>query len=203
MLNLFKKKHTKNFFLKDNLKKEININLAEVGDWSYGNPKIYRWDYISKIKIGKFCSLGPDVKLLIGGGHQIDWITTSPLSADTFNNSFPNCSNIKNFAVSKGDLIIENDVWIGAFATIFNGITIGNGSVIGAGAVITKDVSPYSVVIGNPQKEIKKRFSKKKIKILEESKWWELNNNQLNEISPYLLSENFDGFISTLKKIKL
>jgi acetyltransferase-like isoleucine patch superfamily enzyme len=202
MLHFLKKKKYKNHFLKDNLKKEIEINAAEVGEWSYGNPQIYRWDHISKIRIGKFCSIGPDVKFLIGGEHQTNWITTSPLASDAFNHSFPYCSKIKNFATSKGDLIIENDVWIGAFAVIFSGVTIGNGSIIGAGAVITKDVSPYSVVIGNPQREIKKRFSEEKIKILQESKWWELSNNQVNIISPYLLSENFDGFISTLKKIK-
>jgi acetyltransferase-like isoleucine patch superfamily enzyme len=202
MLNLFKKKKIyRNYFLKDSLKKEIEKNLAEVGEWSYGNPKIYRWDYISKIKIGKFCSIGPDVKLLIGGNHHSEWITTSPLSADTFNNAFPNCLNIKNLNVSKGDLIIKNDVWIGAFATILNGVKIGNGSIIGTGAVITKDVSPYSVVAGNPQREIKKRFSEEKIRILEESNWWNLSNEQVNKISQYLLSEDFDGFVKALENI--
>jgi hypothetical protein len=51
----FKKKKYSNYFLKDNLKNEIEQKLAIIGKWSYGNPKIYRWDWKSKIYIGNFC----------------------------------------------------------------------------------------------------------------------------------------------------
>lgn len=54
-----------------------------------------------------------------------------------------------------GGVRIGNDCWIGAGAIILNGITIGDGSVVGAGAVVTKDVEPYSVVVGNPAHKIK------------------------------------------------
>lgn len=54
-------------------------------------------------------------------------------------------------------VIIEDDVWIGANAIILRGVTIHNGAVVGAGAVVAKDVEPYSIVAGNPAKEIKKR----------------------------------------------
>ena len=202
MIKFFKKKKIyKNYFLKDNLKEDIKKNIAEVGDWSYGNPKIYRWNWTSKVKIGKFCSIGPCVKFIIGGNHHSEWITTSPLSADTFNDSFPNCSSIKNLSVTNGDLVIENDVWIGGFVTILDGVTIGNGSIIGAGSVISKDVEPYTIVVGNPQKVLKKRFSENKIKILKDSKWWELSDEKIDKISPYLLSEDFDGFVAALKKV--
>lgn len=50
---------------------------------------------------------------------------------------------------------IGNDSWIGAGAIILNGLTIGEGAVIGAGAVVTKDVEPYTIVVGNPALKIK------------------------------------------------
>lgn len=53
---------------------------------------------------------------------------------------------------------IEDDVWIGARVCILPGVTIGRGSICGACAVISKDVPPYSVVVGNPGKVVKTRI---------------------------------------------
>lgn len=54
--------------------------------------------------------------------------------------------------------VIEDDVWIGARSIILGGICIKRGAVVGAGAVVTKDVESYSVVAGNPAREIKRRI---------------------------------------------
>jgi len=56
-------------------------------------------------------------------------------------------------------VVIENDVWVGYGAIIMSGVKIGRGAVIAAGAIVTKDVEPYSIVGGNPAKEITKRFT--------------------------------------------
>ena len=56
-----------------------------------------------------------------------------------------------------GEVIIENDVWVGANSTITSGVTIGKGSVIAAGSVVVKNVKPYSIVGGVPAKLIKSR----------------------------------------------
>ncbi len=58
---------------------------------------------------------------------------------------------------SKGPVIIEDDVWVGAGARVIDGVTIGRGAIVGAGAVVTKDVAPYAIVVGVPAKEIGKR----------------------------------------------
>jgi len=199
-----KKKKYSNYFLNDNLKNEISQNLAVVGKWSYGNPKIYRWNWKNKIFIGNFCSLGPEIKIIIGGNHRTDWVSTSQLPADTFNfnDTFLNAQKIKNFNYSKGDLHIENDVWIGAFSIIFSGVRLGNGSVVAAGSVVTKDVEPYTVVGGNPAKFIKKRFTSKQINFLNSSKWWELEDKKIDLLSKYLLNENVDLFIKKLNYLK-
>jgi len=52
-------------------------------------------------------------------------------------------------------IVIEDDAWIGAGAIILPGITIGRGAVVGAGAVVTRDVPPYTIVVGVPARPIK------------------------------------------------
>lgn len=204
----FKKKKKKylNYFLNDTLKDEINNNLAVVGRWSYSTSplKIYRWNYKSKIYIGNFCSIGPEVKIIIGGEHRTDWVSTAQINADTFNfnDTFLNAQKIKNFKDSRGDLRIENDVWVGAFSIIFSGVKLGNGSVVAAGSVVTKDVDPYTVVAGNPAKFVKKRFTTKQINFLNSSKWWELDDKLIDTLSKYLLNENVDLFIKKFKTLK-
>lgn len=70
--------------------------------------------------------------------------------------SHPNASNIRDSIVtSKHTIIIEDDVWIGAGSIILSGVTVGKGAVIGAGSVVTKDVEPYTIVVGNPARKIK------------------------------------------------
>lgn len=59
-------------------------------------------------------------------------------------------------------IIIEDDVWIGARVTILPGVKVGRGSIIGAGAVVTHDVLDYSIVAGNPAREIGKRCCNEK-----------------------------------------
>lgn len=56
-------------------------------------------------------------------------------------------------------IVVEDDVWIGFGAIILTKVKVGKGSVIAAGAVVTKDVSPYSIVSGNPAREIGRRFT--------------------------------------------
>ena len=57
----------------------------------------------------------------------------------------------------KAEIVVEDDVWIGANAVIIGGVRIGAHSIVGAGAVVTHDVEPYSVVGGTPAKLIRKR----------------------------------------------
>lgn len=69
--------------------------------------------------------------------------------------SEPNFSKIKPYVkTEKGPIQIKDDAWIGAGSIIFPNVTVGEGSVVGAGAVVTKNVKPYTIVIGAPAKKI-------------------------------------------------
>jgi len=166
----------------------------QIGQYSYGTPQVCKWTDDVELYVGKFCSFADKVTILLGGEHRIDWITTYPFSATQFNDTWPEAKYIKGHPKSKGDVHIENDVWIGYQATILSGVTIGSGAVIGAGSVVTKDVSPYTVVVGNPARVIKKRFSDNDIRSLLEIKWWDWSEDKIRKLLPLLLSNNIKEF---------
>ncbi len=164
----------------------------DIGDWSYGSPRILSWGEGSKLKMGKFCSMGLDVTILLGGEHRTDWITTFP-----FSRVFPEARQFTGHPATKGDVIIGNDVWIGTGAIVLSGIELGDGAVVGAHSVVTKDVEPYSIVAGNPARLIRYRFDEKTIAALEEISWWNWPIENIKEAWPQMLSADIDGFIAS------
>ncbi len=93
---------------------------------------------------------------------------------------------------TKGDTTVGNDVWIGHKATIMAGVTIGDGAIIAAHSLVTKEVAPYSIVGGNPAREIRKRFTEDQIKKLLEIQWWNWNIEKITNNVHNLTSNNFD-----------
>lgn len=82
--------------------------------------------------------------------------------------------------VKRSKLLVGHDVWFGYASIITCGcVKIGNGAVIGAGAVVTSDVPPYAIVAGNPARIIRYRFDDDCIRALEESKWFQLEPEEL------------------------
>jgi acetyltransferase-like isoleucine patch superfamily enzyme len=76
---------------------------------------------------------------------------------------------------------VGNDVWLGYESKIMNGVTIGDGAVVGAYAVVARDVRPYAVVVGNPAKEIRRRFPDDVVDFLLELKWWDWPEEKVKE----------------------
>jgi virginiamycin A acetyltransferase len=95
----------------------------------------------------------------------------------------------------KGDINIGNDVWIGYNATIMAGVTIGDAAIIATNATVIKDVEPYSIVGGNPAKEIKKRFSEETISKLLEIKWWNWDIEKITRNIQNLTDLNIDNLV--------
>ena len=73
-----------------------------------------------------------------------------------------------------------------------SGVKIGDGAVIGAYSIVTKDIPPYTIVAGNPAKQIRKRFSDDVINKLLELKWWDMDESKINEISDILCSNDIE-----------
>lgn len=159
----------------------------EVGAFSYGVPEVRWWGEDAGLTVGKFCSIARNVSIFLGGNHRIDWITTYPFSVQP-----PWRSQTGKVAhpVSRGNVIIGNDVWLGNGCTILSGVTIGDGAVIAANATVTRDVPPYAVAAGNPAKVVKFRFSEGDIQKLQATQWWNWDEARIRAQLPVLLSND-------------
>ena len=130
-----------------------------IGEYTY----IGRNCLISRATIGRYCSIGNNVS--IGPGeHRLNRISTSSFLYDHKVDWYSE--------LTREDVNIGNDVWIGTDSIIRRGVTIGNGAVVGANSFVNKDVPPFAIVAGNPAKIIRYRFDEKKIKEIQDSKWW-------------------------------
>lgn len=129
---------------------------------------------------GNYCSVAQGIKIF-RANHPLFYFTTHPL----FYN--PRMGYVKRDMLERPQLIVGHDVWIGANAIILPGCTrIGNGAIIGAGSIVSKDVLPYAIVVGNPAKIIKMRFSEEIIEKLETIQWWNWDKEELIKNKEFL-----------------
>ena len=139
----------------DNFEKNVKYHFEFTGD---------------QLIIGKFCMIASDVQFIMNGAnHLTEAVSTYPFAI--FGNGWEGAMEGKTYP-SKGNIEIGHDVWLGYRATIMAGVKIGHGAIIGSHSVVTKDVPPYTIVGGNPAKEIRKRFTEQEIETLLELQWW-------------------------------
>ena len=141
---------------------------VQIGDFTYGTPTCFSWGEDAKCTIGKFCSIGANVQIYLGGNHHNDWLTTYPF------NAMPTLKGIwgdidGGVAASKGDVIIGNDVWIAN------------------GAVVTKYVPDYCMVGGGPARMLKWKIAANGVAKL---KWWDWEMEKLAEAVPILMDRD-------------
>lgn len=130
---------------------DFDIDKVIVGKGTYGGLDVHTFgNGEERLIIGNYCSIGPDVHFILASEHPYKGISTYPFKVKF--------GLQDKEAQSKGDIILEDDVWIGLGAIINSGVHIGKGAVVAAGSVVVKDVEPYSIVGGNPAKHIKYRF---------------------------------------------
>lgn len=123
----------------------------------------------AEIQIGAFCSIGPGVRVLGGGEHVTERVTTFPLNTLLWDPEGRDRHDARDVRAT----VIGNDVWIGSGAIVVGGVTVGDGVVIGAGAVVAKDVPPYAIVVGNPAQVHRYRFEDEARARLLELCWWD------------------------------
>jgi virginiamycin A acetyltransferase len=156
-----------------------------VGDYTYVGGRSEIRAVISSIEIGRYCSIGRDVKIFSSGqAHSFDGLSTYPFFL------IDNGLDRKRFNPMGTPTIIGNDVWIGSNAVIQSGVQIGDGAVIGAAAVVTRDVAPYAIVAGVPARQIGARFDEDLAAKVTASRWWELDYRALKARYPDLVREN-------------
>lgn len=146
---------------------------ATVGEHTYHGPDLvlHRWG-AEQISIGKFCSISQGVKIMAGGNHRTDCVSTFPF--DTMLTRTANHpTNDRSYNAKNGDVKIGSDVWIGYGASIYGSCTIGDGAVIAAGAVVFGDVPPYGICAGNPGRTNKMRHSESITEALLRINWWD------------------------------
>lgn len=146
----------------------VSLSAAHVGDYTYFAPQ----SSIKSVKIGKYCSIGPNVKIGLGMHPSRDIVSTHPAFFSASRQSTVVFAD-RNYFLESVQITIGNDVWIGANVIIRDGITIGDGAIIGAGAVVVKNVESYGIMGGVPAKLIRYRFTKEEIIFLKETKWWD------------------------------
>lgn len=161
----------------------LDKNRVQIGDFTYGNPLIMTWGEETKLTIGKFCSIGANVQIYLGGNHHTDWLTTYPFNV-LLKDQYPGIDGA--VAATKGDITIGNDVWIGNNVMIMSGVTIGDGAVIAAGTVVTEDVTASSLVAGIPAKQ--KRILWQKVPAVG-MRWWDWPMEKLAEAIPRLMQD--------------
>jgi phosphonate metabolism protein (transferase hexapeptide repeat family) len=147
---------------------KCQIVESSLGDYSY----IGEWGNMIYTTVGKFCSIAAFVRLN-PGNHPIERPTSHHLTYRPVMYGFANEDEAEFFAWRRSHFVlVGHDVWIGHGAVVLPGVTVGNGAVIGTGAVVTKDVEPYTIVVGTPAKAIRQRFSDDVIERLESLQWW-------------------------------
>lgn len=176
--------------------KNVNIKNSFIGRGTY----IYNNSSLIHSSIGRFCSIGSNVSVVIGQHPTKKYVSTHPAFFSMLKQAgftFVNKNTFKEFlTVDKNEeyaIKIGNDVWIGFGVMIMEGITIGDGAIIGTGALVTKDIEPYSINVGIPATKTGYRFDKIQIDHLLEDQWWSKDfdylrqNSQLfNDITKYI-----------------
>lgn len=155
------------------------INEYIIGRGSHAALKLTSFYLLDKnmsplLEVGRMCNFAKDSTILVDGEHTNKEVINVVFTQFPCNYArLRRANKIITPLTTKGKTTIGNAVLVCKGATILSGITIGDGAVIGANALVTKDVPPFSIVVGNPAKIISCRFDAESIKELLRIRWWD------------------------------
>lgn len=194
--------YDKEIYVKSTIK---NPNII-VGDFTYiADSEFeshvthhYEWNGDNLI-IGKFCQIASGVEFVMNGAnHQMNAVSTFPFyTLEGWNMDAPAMTDMP----LKGDTVIGNDVWIGQNAVILPGVYIGDGAIIGANSIVGSDVAPYAIVVGNPAKELRKRFDDELIELMLKLKWWDKSIGEIDRLIPLLTCSDLEKVRVEIKRL--
>lgn len=193
-MNLIRKAYERLFVKKQfgYLRDCKHLARYEIGEWTHGHHGLQVLSPEGgRLRIGRFCSIARGVTIILGGEHRKDWISTY-----AFPVHFQEAAARTDFSLTKGDVTIGNDVWIGINSIIMSGVTLGDGMIVGAGSVVRRSFPPYSIVAGNPASLAGYRFPKEIIDELMKIHWWDWPITEIRKAFPLLLSDKIEQFTS-------
>lgn len=135
----------------------VPFNLFSMGDYSVIEDYAIINNAVGDIVIGSHTRVGLGNTVIgpVTIGNTVNLAQNVVISG--LNHNFEDVNQtIADQGVSTKQIVIEDDVWIGANSVIMAGVHIGQHVVIGAGSIVTKDVPSYSIALGNPARVIKK-----------------------------------------------
>ncbi|CDH47287.1 acyltransferase [Candidatus Contendibacter odensensis] len=114
---------------------------------------------LGDVRIGRGTVINSGVVIYSGNGVNIgeDVAIAANCTFAAVNHEFQRKDvtiKMQRFQPSRGGILIENDVWIGANCVILDGAIIHQGCVVGAGSLVRSELAPYSINIGNPLRRI-------------------------------------------------
>lgn len=171
-----------------------NVTVGDftyIADADFESHVTHHYPWIGdRLIIGRFCQIAAGVEFMMNGAnHQMNAVSTFPFyTLEGWDMEPP---EMKDLPI-KGDTVIGNDVWIGQNALILPGVHVGDGAIIGANSVVGKDVSPYTVVAGNPARVIRNRFDDELTGLLLRFRWWDKEIEEINRLIPLLTSSNLE-----------
>ena len=142
------------------------------------------------IKVGRYCSINESAYVFLGGNHALNHVSSFHF------HRIMGLGEPLEQPISKGPVVIGNDVWIGWEAVILSGVTVGDGAVIAARAVVSHDVQPYEIVGGNPARHIRWRFEQPVREALLRIKWWNWPVDEVVDHLHELQSDDLTGFVA-------
>jgi hypothetical protein len=152
--------------------KLLEVALA---DYSY----VVNDSDIAYASIGKFCSIAAMTRIN-PGNHPMWRASQSHFTYRASRYFVGEADEAELFAWRRAhQVVIGHDVWIGHGAIVLPGRSIGDGAVVAAGAIVTKDVSAYTIVAGNPARPIRERFPPSVAARLQALAWWNWPHERL------------------------